>query len=189
MKQRPTALQLEKELKRADYAGRFRSALKSTVFLLLTTAAVSVLAATLWFPVLQIYGDSMAPTLSSGNVVLCIKTSDADPGDVIAFYDNNKLLVKRCIAGPGSRVDIREDGTVLVNGQEQSEPYVMEKDFGDADAELPCQVPEGMRFVLGDNREISVDSRHSVLGCVHQERILGKVVFRLWPLDAIGSIK
>ena len=185
----PSPGQLESELKRVEEKHRFRSVLKSTVVTFLTAAALAVLAATLWLPVLQIYGNSMSPTLQNGDILLCVKTSQPEPGDILAFYSGNKLLVKRFLAGPGDQVDIREDGTVFINGLELEEPYLEETALGGADIELPCQVPEGTLFVMGDNRETSVDSRHSILGCVAREQVIGKVIFRLWPLDALGMIR
>ena len=186
--ERPSYEQLEAELKRVQYRRRYRSVMKSTVFTLITVAAVAVLVATLWLPVLQIYGSSMTPTLHNGEIVFSVKTSDLDPGDIIAFYYNNKILVKRVIAGPGDWVDIAQDGTVYVNGVEMEEPYLEEKSFGDADIELPYQVPDGRIFVMGDHRATSVDSRHTAVGCVAEEQIVGKIVFRVWPLEGIGLV-
>ena len=142
--------------------------------------------ATLWLPVLQIYGSSMTPTLQDGEIVFTVKTSDLEHGDVIAFYYNNKILVKRVIAGPGDWVDIQEDGTVSVNDMLLEEPYLVEKAFGDADIELPYQVPEEKFFVMGDHRTTSVDSRHTTVGCVAQEQIVGRIIFRIWPLERVG---
>ena len=178
---------LEKELKRVKYRNRYRTVLKSTIYTLITVAAVAVLVATLWLPVLQIYGSSMTPTLQDGEIIFSVKTSDMEQGDIIAFYYNNKILVKRVIAGPGDWVNIDEDGTVYVNDVELDEPYLAEKAFGDADIELPYQVPDGKIFVMGDHRATSVDSRHSTVGCVAQEQIVGKIIFRIWPLERIDG--
>lgn len=184
--ERPSYEQLEAELNRIRYKRRYRSVLKSTLYTLITVAAVAVLVATLWLPVLQIYGSSMTPTLRDGEIVFSVKTTDMVPGDVIAFYYNNKILVKRVIAGPGDWVDISQDGTVFVNGTELEEPYLAEKSFGDTDIELPYQVPDGRIFVMGDHRATSVDSRHIAVGCVAEEQIVGKIVFRVWPMDRLG---
>ena len=186
--ERPSYEQLEAELKRIQYQRRYRSVLKSTLYTLITVVAVAVLVATLWLPVLQIYGSSMTPTLQDGEIVFSVKTTNMDRGDIIAFYYNNKILVKRVIAGPGDWVDIAQDGTVSVNGTPMEEPYLEEKAFGDADIELPYQVPDGRIFVMGDHRATSVDSRHTAVGCVAEEQIVGKIAFRVWPLDRLGLL-
>ena len=186
--ERPSYEQLEAELKRIQYQQRYRSVLKSTLYTLITVAAVAVLVATLWLPVLQIYGRSMTPTLQDGEIVFSVKTTHMEPGDIIAFYYNNKILVKRVIAGPGDWVDIAQDGTVSVNGAVIEEPYLEEKAFGDADIELPYQVPDGRIFAMGDHRATSVDSRHTAVGCVAEEQIVGKIAFRVWPLDRLGLL-
>lgn len=179
---------LEVELKRVQYRKRYRIVLKSTVYTLITVAAIAVLVATLWMPVLQIYGNSMTPTLSNGNIVVSVKADDFRNGDIIAFYYNNKILIKRVIAGPGDWVDIKEDGTVYVNSEKLDEPYLTEKALGDCNIELPYQVPESRLFVMGDHRSVSVDSRNTAVGCVAEEQIVGKIVFRVWPLNEFGGI-
>ena len=188
VRERPTAAQLEAELTRTKYRARYRTVLRSTVYSLVIVAAAAVLVATLWLPVLQIYGSSMTPTLTDGDIVVSVKQSAFEQGDVVAFYYNNKILIKRVIAGPGDWVDVKEDGTVFVNGAELDEPYLVEKAFGDCDIDLPYQVPDGRIFVMGDHRSVSVDSRNTAVGCVAQEQIVGKMVFRVWPLSGLGSI-
>lgn len=184
----PTSDQIAAELKRERYKHRYRSVLKSTVYTLITVAAIAVLVATLWLPVLQIYGSSMTPTLQDGEIVFSVKTVDLEQGDIIAFYYNNKILVKRVIAGPGDWVNIcPKTGNVFINDILLEEPYLQEKSFGDADIELPYQVPDGKIFVMGDHRSTSVDSRHIIVGCVAEEQIVGKIVFRVWPLDQFGG--
>ena len=179
---------LEAELGRIKHRKKYRTVLKSTVYTLITVAAVAILVATLWLPVLQIYGSSMTPTLEDGQIVFSVKNPELEPGSIVAFYYNNKILVKRVVAGPGDWVDLKEDGTVSINGQELTEPYVSEKAYGDADIEFPYQVPEEKYFVMGDHRETSVDSRHTAIGCISEEQIVGKLLFRIWPLDQFGGL-
>ncbi|MBQ8623060.1 MAG: signal peptidase I [Oscillospiraceae bacterium] len=186
--ERPSAQQIEKELKRVRYKSRYRTVLKSTLYTLITVAAVAVLVATLWLPVLQIYGSSMTPTLQDGQIIVSVKTSQFEPGDVIAFYYNNKILVKRVIAQQGDWVDIKEDGTVYVNEVKLDEPYVEELALGETNIELPFQVPDGRFFVIGDHRSTSVDSRNTAMGCIAEEQVVGKIVFRIWPFEEMGEI-
>ncbi len=182
----PAIEQMEAELKRLKYTRRYRRVLRSTVYTLIVVAAVSVLVATLWLPVLQIYGSSMTPLLEDGDIVVSIKNDDFRQGDVIVFYYNNKILVKRVIAQAGDWVDIDADGTVRVNGEELDEPYLEEKALGICDIELPYQVPDGRLFVMGDHRSVSSDSRSSAVGYVAAEQIVGKLAFRVWPLSKFG---
>lgn len=187
-KELPSSEALEQELKREQYKTKYRKTLKSTIFALITASAAAVLVATLWLPVLQIYGASMTPTLREGEIVVSVKMKEMKPGDVVAFYYGNKVLIKRYIAGPGSWVDIREDGTVLVDQMVLEEPYLQEKALGICDLEFPYQVPEGTYFLMGDQRATSVDSRHSTVGCITAEEIVGKIVYRVWPLEALGPV-
>lgn len=185
----PTVEQLTAELNRENYNSRFRSVFLSTVYTLVIVAAAAVLVATIWMPVLQIYGSSMTPTLGEGEIVVSLKGSDFEQGDLVAFYLGNKILVKRCIAGPGQWVDIKEDGTVFLDGKELSEPYLTEKALGDCNITLPYQVPDNRYFCMGDHRSTSVDSRNTNVGCVSEEQIVGKIVFRVWPLPQFGAVK
>lgn len=178
----------KKEKKRILYKKKFRDTLKSTIAVLVVVAALAILAATLWLPVLRIYGNSMTPTLSEGNIVATVKTTEFQPGDVIAFYYNNKLLVKRVIAGPGDWVDLADDGTVYVNGKELEEPYLEEKALGETNIDYPYQVPEDRWFVMGDHRSVSLDSRTKAIGPIAEEQIVGKLIWRLWPFDAAGTL-
>ncbi len=185
----PELAQLEAELSRSRYRSRFQSVLRSTVYTLIVVAAIAVLVATIWLPVLQIYGASMTPTLQEGDVVVSVKGTDFQPGDLMAFYIGNKILVKRCIALPGQWVDMDEEGNVSVNGKLIDEPYLKEKAFGDANIAFPFQVPENRYFCMGDHRSTSVDSRHTEIGCVSEEQIVGKIVFRIWPFSGFGGLE
>ena len=189
----PSSKQLEEELNRTKYRQRYRRVLRSTVYTLITVAAVAVLVATLLMPVLQIYGGSMTPTLADRDIVLSLKQSEFECGDVVAFYYNNKILVKRVIAKSGEWVDITPEGDVYVGKTTGSlqlldEPYLTEKVLGDCDIEFPFQVPESRVFVMGDHRSVSVDSRNTAVGCVAEEQLVGKLVFRVWPLNTFGKI-
>lgn len=185
----PSVEQLAAELKRVKYRSRYRAVLRSTLYMLIVVAAVAVLVATIWMPVLQIYGASMTPTLNEGDIVVSIKGSDFQPGDLVAFYLGNKILVKRCIAGPGQWVDIDEDGNVYVDDKLLEEPYLTEKSLGGSNIELPYQVPDNRYFCMGDHRSTSVDSRHKEVGCVSEEQVVGKIVFRVFPFGGFGKLK
>ena len=185
----PSVAQLTAELRRETYKRNYRQVLRSTVYTLVVVAAFAVLVATIWMPVLRIYGASMTPTLSEGDIVVSLKETGVQQGDLVAFYAGNKLLVKRCIAGPGQWVDIDESGDVYVDGRQLDEPYLTEKALGECDLELPCQVPDNRYFCMGDQRLTSVDSRSTAVGCVSQEQIVGKVLFRVWPLSGFGWLR
>lgn len=182
----PTLEQLEKELKKERHRTDFSRVLRNTLFSMLVVAAVSVLIAVLLVPVLQIHGTSMTPTLEENDVVAAVTMSgNCKTGDLIAFYYNNNILIKRVIAGPGDWVSIDDDGRVSVNGVVIEEPYVSEYAKGKCDLTFPYQVPDARYFVMGDHRETSVDSRASAVGCVSREMIIGKIVMRIWPLATI----
>ncbi|MCD8121455.1 MAG: signal peptidase I [Clostridiales bacterium] len=185
----PSTDQLRTELHRERYRKRYRQVLRSTIFMLIVVAAAAVLVAVLFMPVLQIYGSSMVPTLSEGDIVISVKGTDFEKGDIVSFYSGNKILVKRYIAGPGQWVDIDEDGNVSVDGELLDEPYLVEKALGDCNIRLPYQVPDERIFCMGDHRSTSVDSRNTSIGSIADEDIVGKIVFRIWPLDRFGSVQ
>lgn len=185
----PSSTEVEKEVEREQYKRRYKRTMRSTIFSLITAAAAAVLVATLWLPVLRIYGSSMEPTLEEGQIVLSVKDNDLEAGDIVAFYYGNKVLLKRYIAGPGSWVQVLEDGTVLVDDVVLEEPYLTDKAYGISDLEYPYQVPEGSYFVMGDQRSVSIDSRHSTVGCISTEQVVGKIVFRVWPMEEFGEVE
>ena len=179
----------EEELKRTEHSRRFAGTVRNTLFSLVVVAAFAVLVAVLLLPVMRIYGTSMGPTLNEGDYVISVKGSSFKTGDVIAFYYNNKILVKRVIAVSGDWVKIDKDGTVYVNDKKVDEPYISEQAFGDyTDIDLPYQVPASRVFVMGDHRATSVDSRSTTIGCIADEQIVGRIVLRIWPFSGLGPI-
>lgn len=183
----PTVEQIEAELKKENTKKEYNKVLRTTIFVLLVVTAAAVIVAVLMFPVLEIKGDAMNATLQNGDFVVTGKASKYGRGDMIAFYYNNTLLVKRIIAVGGDEVDIDEDGNVTVNGQALSEPYVTEKGLGESNVTFPYSVPKDEFFVLGDNRSQAVDSRNTALGTVTQDLIVGKLLFRVWPFKVFAS--
>lgn len=185
----PTLAELEAEYERVEHGIAFKSVLRSTLYILITVAAVAVLISVFYMPILHIYGTSMSPSLKDGEFVAAIKTSDLQSGDVVAFYYNNKLLVKRVVGVPGDWIDLKENGDFYVNGELLDEPYIEEKAFGDCNISLPLQVPESRYFLVGDHRSVSIDSRNTAVGFVSEEQLVGKLVYRVWPIENIGKVK
>ena len=179
----PTKQQVETERKRYRRQKAYNKALGGTVYVLTIVAAVAVLIATLILPVLQIEGTSMEPTLFNGDIVLLTKSTTFERGELCGFSWNNKLLIKRVIGIPGDWIEIDTDGTVYLNGEKLDEPYANQLAVGECDLEFPFQVPPEEYFVLGDMRESSIDSRNTIIGCVAKDQIVGKVIFRVWPLE------
>lgn len=174
---------LQKELKRELYKRRFRRILRSSFHALIVVAAVAALIATLLLPVLQIAGTSMEPNLKDGDIVILAKTSQLQTGDLCAFYYSNKILIKRVIGVPGDYIWIDRDGTVYLNNEPLDEPYITEKALGECDMEFPYQVPENSYFMMGDQRSTSIDSRSSVIGCIPEDQLIGKILCKFWPLS------
>ena len=188
-KKLPSTDTIRQELDRYTYRRNFMRTLRNTIFTLVVVAATTILVAVLLMPILRIYGTSMSGTVNNGDLVVSIKRADFKTGDVIAFYYNNNILVKRVIAKSGDWVDIDEEGNVYVNQKLLNEPYLSSKALGETNIELPYQVPEDRIFVMGDNREVSVDSRNTAVGCVTGEQIVGKIIFRVWPFAGFGFVR
>ena len=185
----PQSEQLKAELKRVNRKELFLRVLRSTIFTLVVVAAFAILTAVLFLPVLKIYGSSMTPTLSEGEIVISVKGSNIQKGDIVGVYYGSKLLIKRCIASSQQWVDIDQDGNVFIDGELIDEPYLVEKALGETNIELPYQVPDNSIFVMGDHRSTSIDSRNTSVGCIDTEDIVGKIVFRIWPMDRFGKIE
>lgn len=183
-----TVRQIEGELKRLRRKQNSRRIFRQTVFSLLVVAAVAVLAAMLFFPIFRVTGSSMEPTLNAKEIVVCLKSSRFQSGDLVAFYYNNKVLLKRVIGTAGDTIEIDDSGNVFVNGSQLDEPYITKKKLGQCDIDFPYQVPDNRIFVMGDNRETSVDSRTTAVGCIADEYVIGKVFLRVWPLERLGFL-
>lgn len=185
----PSLTEIQSERKRIRKKDYYKKSLRGTVSVLVVVAAVAVLIATLFLPILQISGDSMSPTLEHNEIVVLLKTKNFERGDIIGFYYQGKILLKRVIALPGDEVAIDADGNVYINGELLDEPYVTDKGLGDCDLEFPYKVPGTSYFVMGDRRSNSVDSRNSMVGCIPQEDIIGEVFIRVWPFSRFGFIQ
>lgn len=178
----PSKEQVETELSKIKYKKRFRSTLLSTISILIVVAAVAVLISTLFFPVVQVSGTSMEPTLKNGDILVLIKSDNVERGDMCCVSWQNKTLLKRVIGLPGDVISIDEQGSVFVNNEQLDEPYVTEKSLGICEIEFPYLVPDNKIFILGDKRGSSVDSRSNAIGCVGKDQIVGRVAFKVWPI-------
>lgn len=184
----PELEEIELELERLQGKKNWRSALRSTIYTLIVVAAIAVLVAMLALPVLRVSGSSMEPNLNDGDIIVGIKSRDFEIGQICCFYYNNKLLLKRVIATEGDWVEMDEAGYVYVNGSRIEEPYVKDRGLGICDVEFPYQVPEASLFLMGDHRSTSVDSRSTIVGCIPEEEIVGRILLRVWPLQDFGTV-
>lgn len=185
----PTKEELEEALTREKYKLKYKKTLKSTIYSLIIVISISSLLSTLLFPILEIYGKSMNPTLSEGNIVISVRKTNLKRGDIIAFYHNNKILIKRVIGVPSDWINIDKEGNVYVNDTLLEEFYLKEKNKGESNIKYPYQVPEDAYFVLGDDRLLSIDSRYKEIGTIHKDNVIGKIIFRLWPIKEIGLLR
>lgn len=183
----PESRVIESIIEQGKTKNRFRSVVRSTIGTLLVVAAVAALIAMFVLPIMQIHGNSMTPTINEGEIVIAIKNHKFAKGDVVGLYIGNKILVKRVIGAAGDWIDIKADGTVFVNGEMIDEPYITEKALGDCNIDLPYQVPDGRYFVMGDHRATSADSRNTSIGCIADEQIVGRIIFRIWPVSVFGA--
>ena len=184
----PSIEVLEGEVQKVQYRSRFLRTLRNTIFSLIVVAAAAVIVAMLILPIFQITGSSMSDTLEDGDIVVAVRGSGYETGDVIAFYYNNSILIKRVIAAPGQWVDIDSEGNVYVDNVLLDEPYVSERALGDCNITLPYQVPDGRVFVMGDHRATSVDSRNSTVGCISDDMVVGRLILRVWPLNKLSLL-
>lgn len=184
----PMKQEIEEEHNKINQRKEFRSTTKHIVSVLIVVAAISVLISTMFFPILKVSGVSMEPTLENGQIIVLEKSGNFETGDLIGFYYQNKILLKRVIGQAGDYIDMDASGNVYVNNVKIDEPYIKELALGDCEISFPYQVPDGKIFVLGDNRKKSVDSRSNLIGCISEEQIVGRVMFRIWPLNSIGFL-
>ena len=189
VKELPRADMLRTEISRVEKQKKYRSTLGTTILWMIVLIVIAVFVSTTQLPVYRIYGSAMEPTLNEDDIVVAIKNTEYRRGDIIALWFNSKVLEKRIIALPGETIDIDARGQVFIDGKRLKEEYITKAEIGDIDINLPYYVPEGRYFVMGDNRLVSQDSRNSVIGCVAEEQIVGKIVFRVWPYEAIGILK
>lgn len=185
----PSVALLEEALENEYYKRDYYNAIRSTVFVLITVTAIALLIATLILPVIRIYGSAMEPTINDDSIILCSKTSHPERGNVLVFYYNNKIVIRRVIGVPGDKVSIDANGRVSVNEEHLNEPYVDQYTLGKSDLVYPFEVPEGQYFVLADNRTEAIDSRVSLFGCIKEEDFIGRAIFSVWPLDSFGRIR
>ncbi len=184
----PSAEELREELKHEKSRSRNRRIVRRTLLCVLLALGLAVIAAAALMPVYQMTGSSMSNTLSDSDIIVVMKKSTFRRGEVVAFENNGNLMIKRIIAMGGDTIDIDPSGNVTLNGSRLAEEYVSKRELGICDIKLPYTVPEGKLFVMGDNRKQSVDSRHSSIGCISPENVIGRVVLKVWPLNRLSWV-
>ena len=166
----------------------YRSAVAEIVVLVLLAFTLAMTTKTYVVEAYEIKGRSMVPAFDDGQRVVVLKLfSDIQRGDIVIFSsqdDPGKDLIKRVIALPGERIQIRK-GIVRINGKVLKEGYLEDQDYGLYDAEIDEEVGLGQIYVLGDNRDDSHDSRR--FGSVSEESLKGKVVVRWWPFHEVKT--
>lgn len=180
--------EIENELERVSYKSKYIKILKSTIYGLIIVLAVAMLVVTLVMPVLEVSESSMKSLLNDGEIVLTLKTKNLKSGDIVAFYQGNKILIKRIVAGSGSFINIEQNGDVYIDGKLFDNDNVTNKMLGDTKLEFPYQVQDGTYFVLSDERDNMIDSRNEDVGLVKKDNIIGKVIFRVWPIKKLGRV-
>lgn len=172
---------LEKEIKKRKNKSLKISFIRTLAYSAMVIIAFAIITSTSFFKILQVSGTSMEPTLHEGELLLTSKFFEFKKGDMIAFYYNDNVLIKRVIATENDTIYIDYDGTVYVNSVKLKEEYIQKLDLGKCDITFPYQVPKNSVFILGDNRETSVDSRSQSIGCISIDKIVGKIQFKLNP--------
>ena len=183
-------------MNRIDLRSNLSGIVKSPMFkVVLRIFIIAIIAASLLLnifthvtPVVKYYGNAMSPSLKSGQILLLSKTQKVEQGDIIAFYYNNKILVRRVVATSGKQVNMDIFGNVSVNGTALDEPYLTSKSLGQNSVAFPYDVPQDCVFVLGDNRGVSRDSRDPVIGQVDKREVLGKAIFLMIPGTSHGDL-
>lgn len=186
---KPNVEQLEAELDREKRKARLHKVIRNTFYTLVVVASCAVLVAILFLPVLRIHGSSMTPTFHEGEIVVSVKSDDVHPGDIVGVYFGSKVLVKRVIAVEYQWVNIDAEGNVYIDGELLDEPYLTEKALGECNIDLPYQVADNSIFVMGDHRATSIDSRNTSVGSINLENVVGRIVFRVWPMNGFGIIR
>lgn len=159
--------------------------------LLIQTVVIIIVVKLLFFLVVVPTG-SMIPTIDEGSLLFAMRVYNTDKsvarGDILVFYSDelNTTLIKRLVGLPGDTINIDHHGNVTINGELYPERYVINQSFYQSGT---YYVPEGCYFFLGDNRSGSFDARDWRNPYIPEEKIQGRAVFTLWPLDNFGVLR